>query len=342
MSDASNAGYYEQATAAAERGEFEYAKNVCRNAVKQFLQADNERGASEAFHLLGNIAYRQGDLDEAESSYRKALEIDKRTGDERGAALTYNNLSSVANAREDYDAADELLAKSIHINESLANERGLAVNFHQKGVYAESRGDLASATDWYVKSVVLEEKVGSGSGAAMTGFNLCVVAEKQGNKISAVKWRQKALQALDRDGRAATAINIGKDWEDRCEYGIARSLYLKALDIATAHGHDAGQSISYSFLGHLASKMGDHEQAKEHIEKAIAIDERIDATDRAAKNCFSLGNLCLAKINGRRDFHSARKWFRKSLELRRDVSWRDSLKVHAHFWYYRLRALLSR
>ena len=335
--------YYKRANDAANRGEFEYAKELCHNAVKQFEDVGEERKASEAYHLLGEIAYRQGDLKNAESWYREALAIDERTGDESGSARTYNNLGALANARGEYDTAEEWLWKSIHIKERLADEDGLAASYLQLGIVAETRLDFDAAEKWYLRSHNTEEKLNDEIGVATACLNLCGIAEKQGNNDSADNWRQKALQAVGREGHASAAINLGRKIEQQCEYEDARMLYRKALDIAKEHGDDNGLSLSYLYLGHLACEMGNFTSARERYKKSIEIDERIHATERAARSCFSLGNICLAKVyDGKRDVRAAKKWFKKSFQLKQDTSRLDSLRVYAHLWYYRVLSVLSK
>ena len=56
--DTPASAYYKQATAAAIRGEFEHAKEICLKAVKQFENAGEDRKASDAYHMLGMIAYQ--------------------------------------------------------------------------------------------------------------------------------------------------------------------------------------------------------------------------------------------------------------------------------------------
>lgn len=92
-SEITSSSYYKQAKDAVDRGDFEYAKQICRDAVDQFERVGADRNASKVYHLLGEIAYQQEDLQNAESWYRKALAIDERIGDDRqlGYAATCNN-----------------------------------------------------------------------------------------------------------------------------------------------------------------------------------------------------------------------------------------------------------
>jgi tetratricopeptide (TPR) repeat protein len=97
------------------------------------------------------------------------------------------------------------------------------------------------------------------------------------------------------------------------------------------------EADAYSFLGALACQQRDYKAAITWYEESFQANQKRSAMDTAARCCVTIGNLCLGRIrdNGR-DFPSAKRWFRKAIEVDPAMAWRDRFTLFARLWRYRL------
>jgi tetratricopeptide (TPR) repeat protein len=200
-----------------------------------------------------------------------------------------------------------------------------------------------AAEQWYFKSLETKEKLNDEIGMAETYFNLSTNARDQNNNEAAEEWLGKALQIFEKRGDAKKALQSARIAGQAHEFGVAEKACRKALEIAKKNGDDMCEAYSYQYLGSFAWQQGDYKASREWYEKAFEAHEKRSAMDEAAKMCIALGHLSFAVIVGRqRDLDSAARWFRKSLEIDANVTWRKRLTLYARLWHYRLLSFLSK
>lgn len=229
-----SSAYYCKAHEAIDGGDFEAANQICLDAVRQFESIGAELEASEAYHLLGEIAYQQEKFQDAKSWFLKAISVMTTTDEvsQLGYARTCNNLAAAENALGEFVAAENWLRKSIEIKEALHDKRGLAASYHQLGVIAETQGNLEEAERQYLKSLSVEEQIGNCSGTVQTMLNLAYVAEVRSDLQAVEQWYERALQILSEDGRPITALHLGNVQHQAGDYRAAAILYKKAYELA--------------------------------------------------------------------------------------------------------------
>jgi tetratricopeptide (TPR) repeat protein len=129
----------------------------------------------------------------------------------------------------------------------------------------------------------------------------------------------------------------------RQDLDAAEQWFFKSLDICEKLNDEIGMADCYTHLGSLACDQCDYEASKKWYEKALEIYKKRGVMNWAAKNCTSLGNICLSNTAGKQcDYDSAQKWFRKALEFDDDATWWDWLTFYARLWRRKFLGVFSK
>ena len=336
--------YYERAYEALRQGNYDQARKICLQAVSQFELTGADQRLAAAFHILGEISYVQSKLADAETWYLKALSTDERNGKDNqlGYARSCHNLSAVLKANGKNDAAEEWLWKSIRIKESLGDSLGIAASYHLLGNVAKSRSDFSNAENWFLKALAIEQESNYLPGIVSSMLNLSYFETLRGNNDASQEWYSKALKTLERLDHASPIIGIGEKVQRGGDLKTAEILLKKALEITVKSQDYDGQSLSSRRLGYLALEMGDYAAAQNYYVRSVEIDENLNSTARAADSCYSLAEMyLLGSDKGTQNFQAAEYWFRKSMELRQAVSWRNNLSMYFILWCRRIQTVLQ-
>ncbi|MEU5691799.1 tetratricopeptide repeat protein [Actinosynnema sp. NPDC020468] len=90
-----------------------------------------------------------------------------------------------------------------------------------------------------------------------------------------------AVRSGDRRLEASVLEFTGRLHLDRGAYDRAAEFYRRSLEINTALGRTRGAALQHHFLGQTLHRMGDHEGAREHLERALADLPGSDPRNRA-------------------------------------------------------------
>ncbi len=276
-----------------DRGDYDDAERLYRQAVEIFERLDDQVGMSAGYHHLGSLAQNRGDYDAAERLYRRALETFERLGDQARMSAGYGQLGNLAQDRGDYDAAERSHRRALEISESLGDREFMAKSYHQLGRLAQLRGDYADAEPLCRRALEIEERLGDQAGMARSYGELGIVAVRRGNYDDAERLHRQALEISERVGdqavMAAAHHHLGILAQLREDYEAAGRSYRRALVIEERLGDQAGMAASYRVLAVLSEALGNLDESVAYQVVAFAIRTRIGMP--AAEEAQTLAGL---------------------------------------------------
>ncbi len=235
---------------------------------------------------LGNVLSDQGKYSQAREVYEDALKIDKQLDDLRNQAVDLGQLGTLAMKQRDYVETKLRHREARVIFHTLGEPAMEAVAWHQLGRVAEEQEEWAEAERCYREALTLDEQQGNAAGAAMTCNHLAIVAQISGRPDEAEGWYKRALELDER-------VQPGSPSQARDLSNLANLLVSEV---------DAGRAAKTRLA-----------EAKSYAERALAIDQTLDAS--AAEIWKDFGLLAIiADLEGRaeeaRDYrHRERETF---------------------------------
>ncbi|GAA1873688.1 hypothetical protein GCM10009687_46980 [Asanoa iriomotensis] len=142
------------ASFAAQRGDFDRARELLRQAYDLAVRTDEHWLVSLFHSRLGTVALRTGDLDTAALHLAEAQRISSRVGDDLGLVVARYTAAVVGVARSDVAGAHASLRAGLA---SAADSGDLA----SVGLFLAALADLESARGRYVRSVRLAAAAGT-------------------------------------------------------------------------------------------------------------------------------------------------------------------------------------
>jgi CHAT domain-containing protein/Tfp pilus assembly protein PilF len=237
-----------------------------------------------------NALYREvfqpGDISSRGSTYLLWYWADSfpdrnQTGDGLDFARTLNLMGLAARARGDYDKAEELYQRALAIEQEQAPDGlDIANCLNNLGVLANLRGDSAKAQDYHRRALAIEQKLVPNSlDVAATLTCLGLILGDRRNREQGDDYLRQALE-------------------------IEQKLAPGGLDITVE---------ALTTLGRHAWRRDDDVAAKQLMQQAIAIQEKLDPDSLALAN--NLATLGLVEMD-QGDLIAAEHYHRQALAIR--------------------------
>ncbi len=183
--------------------------------------------------ILGDACAANQDWERAAAAYEESIKVGGSTVDLRRTARKYTDLATVYHDAGEVERAGRFAMRAIALLEILGERSMVARSEQRLAAALVARGDLERAREHLERSVSLSSELGQDSGLTEALLNLCDVSWQEGKVDEA---RDFAVQALER-----------------------------------AQGTENGAAAAESrlWLGRIADRQGDHEQADRDFEQAI-------------------------------------------------------------------------
>ena len=273
-------------------------------------------------NALNNMGYaykQQGNIAKALELYQKSLKIQQDIGNKEGYATSLNNLGLIYNNQGDIQKAFEYYNKSLKIQNEIGDKKGIARTLNNIGLIYYNQGEISKALESYHKSLQIREDIGDKEGIATSLSNIGKVYNIQGDFPKALDWYHKSLKLFEEIGdkkRIALLLNnIGALYKDQGiaffetsskeEYFIkALEFYKKSLKIQEEIGEKEGIARSFTNIGFIYDKQGEHEQNSDSIstiynkslewnQKSLKIWEEIGDKKGITNSLYNIGGIYL-------------------------------------------------
>ncbi len=214
-----------------ERGDFERARELYLEAIKQSKAGGDPQGAAYGRLNLADAAAREGASD-ADGLYAEAIAALEKQGDDWGIAHATARLARLARGRGDLRGAATRLAEALELNRRLADTRGEAQNLASLGDVTADGGDITAAEAHYRASLVLRSQLGDRGGMASVLERLAGTAEDRPERAAVLIGASQGLRLAI----GAPLSPAGMARVDQFLAGLHDAIGREAIDRARARG----------------------------------------------------------------------------------------------------------
>jgi tetratricopeptide (TPR) repeat protein len=220
------------ATALKDRGAFDRALNLYRQAADLAGELGAERDLAWALHNMGKIHYLRGQLAEARGFAERAQAAYERLGDRLGRALTRNVIANIHRDLGDLAGAHQIYSENLVLYRQYGSRFGEAFCLSNLGDLMREEGRLPKAIAAYEQALALARTTGNRFGEGIYTTRLAEVHRATGEYargLALADAARRLWEAIRNSSGVAWAIAVeGELHRDRGAYREA----LAALERA--------------------------------------------------------------------------------------------------------------
>ncbi len=291
---------------------------------REAIVGHNHPDLINALRGLSLLYLNQGKLLKAEESSRRGLGIQKTN---LGKAQSMNDLAAILFAQGRFDEAEKLAEDILLLLPATPSqtsfEFGNALNMLGRTNFAAKK--YAIAEKRFREAALFFEKIGAPDNlaAAAAWMNVGRARAAQGDWREATGLMERSLRTMKRSygtdnhpDIAAGLTNLAAIFEKRKNYGKAKSLFERALEIDTKVSGSASVQIATDLnnLGSLAFLQHHYRKAESLFSRGLDIDERMLGAEHPDTGLL-LGNLARAYFSQGR-FAEAEPLLQRATKIR--------------------------
>ncbi len=271
---------YRQARVYLRQGRHVQAIDLCQQALIYLSPAGAANDQAEIFRFLGACYYRDGDFDSSEKYLRQALKIFQASGDRSGEGQTAGRLAEVYWGQGRFADCIEVEQLCLRIHEELGSYQvcnsliGLSDTYRLRGDYETARALVERALPLAVNH----------QDPLLRGYALFVLGHvhlEQGQfqaahacyaeaRLLGEELREPGLLCEPQRGLALLALAEG-DHREAVRYAQAVWQHMQAV------GHRLFEGQARTTLGLILSRTNESDRAKDHLDGALRLFEKMGA-----------------------------------------------------------------
>ncbi len=262
------------------KNDLEYAKSYLKNAQDIYTTINDAHGLYSTYYNLGITYQKQDQFDLALTSFENAIDFAAKL-DKKTFSMACVNISKNFCKTKRYDKAKEIIKKGIQTlkDKPFYNVKirllGLAANIYKNS------GELVQAKKYLEQVIELKNQNNDQKGASYTRLQFAMLLLEMGEIENASKELEKAESYFDSIndtiGKIFSINKIGVLYLNRKEYNKAMEYFEKGVNEFNAMGFEAGSAMLLKKIGIIHYKIKDYKNAIFNLEKAQAIEERIQS-----------------------------------------------------------------
>lgn len=273
---------------------YDEAAGYINQSIEIYESLGLERRAADSYLNRGNLLTNAGDLDAAYESYQGALKTYESLGLKVMMTYALINMGSVAIDLADFEKGRENYWQSLSIlnaNGQNANLMAFALN-GLGAVYLEHLVQPDSAIYYYEQGLEFAEKAGSKYLQSVSYHNLGTLYQKGGRYqqglTNLIKARDLKTEIGDQAGLSLVLATLGTTYGRQGQQARARESFSRAVTIAEEVGDLSNTEKIYRRMYQYAKSVGKYEEALESFEKLSVLRDSL-------LNAEHLGNI--AELN---------------------------------------------
>jgi tetratricopeptide (TPR) repeat protein len=265
------------------KGHFRDAAGHFQAALERYGRCGDQAGQARVLHNLGVTDQWLHDPRSAAAYFRRAVAGFERAGQRVGAALALADLADAETDLGNYDLAAEHLQHALPVLHDAEHQLGEAQVLARIGSLNLRRGQATEAADFYRQASAIFRRIDHPTGVASALLNLGEASRYQGEYQQAITYFRQALAMYRRAGgqygETVTLRCLAGALHSVGETAAARAGLAESLRIAVETGNTYQQAGAHRDLAESHHAAGQHEQAGQHWQQALALYTQIDAPE---------------------------------------------------------------
>jgi CHAT domain-containing protein/tetratricopeptide (TPR) repeat protein len=260
-------------------GDMQKAKEYCLQSLRLRRAAGLRDGEANALIGLGTIHGLTGETQQALDYLHQALRISREINDRRGEAFALFNIGKLQVSLGEREKALDVFTQALDLFRVIADRNGEAHTLNTLGALEASSGARRKALDFYGQALSIYRASGDRYGEAYALLGLGGLYGESDEKQTALDHYNRAL-ALFRGvkhprGEALTLNGLGTLYTSSEESRKAIECYRLALPLSRNLGDRGDEAATLANLARVERDLGDLDEARRHIEAALAITETL-------------------------------------------------------------------
>lgn len=299
---------------------------LAKAALKIASQQNDTVTMAVSLINIGLAQYNLSQFDSAIASYKKSYRLYKSIGHSRGMSAAANNLGMVYYQLSDFTKAEKYYSISLNIDYSLKDTAGMAYGLNNLGEIYQFRGDYQKAVQYYMLSAEFERNSGNPYGEAHSWMNIGSAYSEAGNIIKGNEYYQKALlyftSVNDSRNLSLVLTNLGDNYRLNRDYGQARSMISKAIEISTRNKNDIELIQAQIYFSKLLSDENKADSAEYWLFEAL---NRCVETDNNLLACEALMQQGMV-LSAEKKYDEANQYLLNAYEFASDMNYSAALE----------------
>jgi CHAT domain-containing protein len=260
-------------------GDMQKAKEYYRQSLDLWRDAGRRDGEANALIGLGFIHRLTAESQQALDYFHQALRISRGINDRRGEAFALGNIGKIQAELGEREKALDVFAQALDLFRVIADRKGEANTLDSLGALEASSGDKRKALDLYDRALSIWRATGDRYGEAYALFSLGKLHGESDEKQKALDYYNQALDLFRKvkhpRGEALALNGLGLLYASSGESQKALDCYCQALPLWRSLGDRSGEAATLADLARVERDLGDLDEARRHIEAALAITETL-------------------------------------------------------------------
>jgi tetratricopeptide (TPR) repeat protein len=267
-------------------GQSQAAREWLAQALLKLEHRGEQVALRRVMNLLGIALFELGSLEDAAGILEQVAEIAWSNGDDLLLAKARNNLGTIANVRGQRDKALTLYQLAVPVYQRLGSPIGLAECYHNMAITYRDSFALDRADECEQRAIEFAGQAGSRRLTALARLGRAEISLRKGEVSLAEAGATYAASAFHEaadpvgEGDALRLIGVARTLQGKLDQ--AHTALETALGLTREHGAALNEAETLRALAEWAAAYGDHHLARAHGNAAVALLERLGATEDAA------------------------------------------------------------
>ncbi len=296
-----------------------YSQSNTDSLLQQMVSgADYEQRINAYVAYLDNYE-RLRDLDDVLKKGEEALSLARSHGDSVSTGILNRTIGVAHYFKGRYDIAARRYYNSIDNLEKSSDKRQLALTYNELGKLYRKTRDLDRSLENYDKALSIFRTLNDSSGIALIMNESGVVFEYKENYEEAIS-RYKTSLEINRILKDSVGISYSFNFLAgvyvlQKKFTDAEEMMLQVIETRSNMRDTFGLALAYTDMGALYNAKGDHNKAKQTLEKSNAIAQLIGYPELMSNNYLELS--AIAQKQG--DYKKALDYFQQRTALRDSI-----------------------
>lgn len=256
-------------------GDLDRSRTLLRESGDLFGALGDSWGLGLVAYNQGWLAFAQDDQVQAKSDWENALALFRRVGDRWGMAVSVGSLAYLARLGEHYAEAAELTEEALNRFREVGDRAGVATSLLRLAQVAFRRSSYPQAIELIHEGLTVQGEVDDVRGRITARSLLGLIACYRGRYAeAAAELREARLRGEEYWGVEAT--NFIANYEALVAYycgdtATAQRLWEHGVTVQRTLEDRTGIAYCLFGLGRLAHDRGNLEDARRHLDEALAL-----------------------------------------------------------------------